>query len=105
MTQFAVFKNPNPASRKLYPYILDIQSDLLSELKTTIVIPLCPSHIAATISISRLNPLLEMKGEAFMAITQNIAGIDRSNLGTRVCDLTRYREEIIAAIDFALSGI
>ena len=42
MAQCAVDENPNRASRKTYPFLLDIQADLLSDLRTTVVIPLCP---------------------------------------------------------------
>lgn len=42
MAQFTAYANSNPVTQKQYPYLLDIQSDLLSELKTTIVIPLSP---------------------------------------------------------------
>lgn len=105
MAQFLAYKNPNPGTRKQYPYLLDIQSDLLSELKTTVVIPLCPAEIAAPMSLTRLNPPFNLDGETFIAITQDIAGIDRSQLGAQAYDLSTYRSEIIAAVDFVLSGI
>lgn len=105
MSQFCAYKNPNPATRTQYPFLLDIQNDLLRELKTTIVIPLTPSKIAAPISLTRLNPILVLDGERFTAMTQDMAGIDRHQLGTQVYDLSVYRSEIVAAVDFVLSGI
>ena len=105
MSQFCVYKNPNPATRTQYPYLLDVQSDLLSGLRTTIVIPLTPSKIAAAISLSRLNPTFTLGGESFTAMTQDIAGVDRKLLGAQAYDLTAHRSEIIAAVDFVLSGI
>ncbi|RLA46303.1 MAG: hypothetical protein DRR06_05295 [Gammaproteobacteria bacterium] len=38
--QFYVYANPSPAARGAYPYIVDIQSPLISEIATRIVIPL-----------------------------------------------------------------
>lgn len=105
MGQFWAYKNPNRGTRTQYPYLLDIQSDLLSELKTTIVIPLTPTKIAAPMILSRLNPTFVLDGESFTAMTQDIAGIDRKQLGTRAHDLSASRSEIIAAVDFVLSGI
>lgn len=105
MAQFHAYRNANPATRAQYPFLLDIQSNLLSELKTTIVIPLSPSRVAAPMSLSRLNPAMAIDGELFIAITQDIAGIDRNQLGSRAHDLSTYRAEIIAAVDFVLSGI
>jgi len=105
MGQYRVYKNSNPATRAQYPYLLDIQSDLLSELRTTIVIPLTPSKIVTSISLSRLNPVFVLDDESFTAMTQDIAGVDRNQLGAQAYDLSTYRSDIIAAIDFVLSGI
>lgn len=105
MGQFCAYKNPNPLTRAQYPYLLDIQSDLLSGLRTTVVIPLTSSKTAAPISLSRLNPAFTLDGESFTAMTQDIAGMDRKQLGAQAYDLTSHRSEIIAAVDFILSGI
>ncbi|MDP2901908.1 MAG: CcdB family protein [Methylovulum sp.] len=36
-----VYANPSPKTKRLIPYLLDIQNDLLASLATTVVIPLC----------------------------------------------------------------
>lgn len=105
MGQFCAYKNPNPATRVQYPFLLDIQSDLLSELRTTVVIPITPSILAAPMSLTRLNPCIVIDGKTFTVMTQEIAGVDRHQLGDQASDLSSYRSEIIAAIDFVLSGI
>ena len=105
MAQFVAYKNSNPATRIQYPYLLDIQSDLLSELRTTVVIPLASAKIAAPMTLTRLNPHFALEGETFIAITQDMAGIERANLGAQAYDLSAYRAEIISAVDFLLSGI
>ncbi|WP_445765812.1 CcdB family protein [Rheinheimera sp.] len=106
MAQFTAYANRNPATQKLYPYLLDIQSDLLSELKTTVVIPLSPAKLVDTISLSRLNPALTLNGEQLIVMTQDLAGIERRQLGAAAAgDLSAYRSEIIAALDFVISGI
>ena len=105
MAQFYAYKNPNPATRAQYPYLLDIQSDLLSELRTTVVIPLTPSKLAAPMSLTRLNPNIVIDGKSFTVMTQEIAGIDRKQLGAQAYNLASYRSEIISALDFVLSGI
>lgn len=105
MAQFFVYDNINPTSRERYPYLLDIQSNLLSELRTTLVIPLMPANVAAPISMSRLNPMFDIDGAAYVAITQDLASIDRSRLGAKVKDFSAYHADIVAAIDFVLAGI
>ena len=105
MPQFTAYANSNPVTQQQYPYLLDIQSDLLSELKTTVVIPLSPAKLVGTISLSRLNPPLTLNGEQLIAITQDLAGIERHQLGGAAADLSAYRNEIVAALDFVISGI
>lgn len=105
MPQFHLYRNSNKATQKNYPYLLDIQSDLLSDLRTTVVIPLMPKRIAGSHAISKLNPVIRIKNEQFVVMTQSLAGIDRNILGDSVADLTHYRAEVFAAIDFVLSGI
>ena len=105
MTQFVVYENTNRTMKKAYPYLLDIQSNLLNELQTTVVIPLCPKSITGTAVISKLCPILDIDNKEFVALTQQIAGIDRKVLGKKICDLSNYRSEVIAALDFIISGI
>ena len=105
MPQFTVHENPSRSTRATYPYLLDIQSDLLDDLRTTVVIPLSPLRLAGKAAISRLCPVLDIEGESYVALTQQLAGVDRKILGKAVCDHARYRSDIIAALDFIISGI
>jgi toxin CcdB len=105
MPQFELYRNPSEATQQTYPYLLDIQSDLLDQLRTTVVIPLMPQRLAVTLAMSRLNPVLSIDEEDFILLTQNLSGVSRSALGERVGDLMQHRSEIVAAVDFLLSGI
>lgn len=105
MAQFTVFENPSPSKRTIYPYLLDIQSELLNDLRTTVVIPLSPLRLAGKAAISRLCPVLEIDGEPHVALTPQLAGIDRTTLRKAVCNLADSRSDIIAAMDFIVSGI
>ena len=105
MAQFCVYENPNKVSNKNYPYFLDIQSNLLDSLRTTVVIPLGTANTAGNTAIAKLCPILEIENKFFIALTQQLAGVERKSLGKEVCDLSRYRSEIIAALDFIISGV
>ena len=39
MAQFGIYQNRNAATAKRYPYLIELQTDLLSALKTTVVAP------------------------------------------------------------------
>jgi toxin CcdB len=105
MAQFRVYENPNSTTKKTYPYLLDIQSNLLDGLRTTVVIPLCPVSVAGKAAISKLCPTLTIENQSYIAFTQQLAGIDRKTLGKEICDLSHFRPEIIDALDFIISGI
>jgi toxin CcdB len=105
MAQFMVYENLNRATQKTYPFLLDIQSDLLDGLRTTVVIPLTPMALAGRALIAQLCPIVEIKHEKYMALTQQLSGIDRKNIGKEIADLSQIRSEIISALDFMVSGI
>ena len=105
MAQFHVYDNPSKTSRKTYPYLLDIQSDLLDDLRTTVVIPLSPFGHAAKAAITRLTPVVKVHGKSWVVLTPQIAGVDRNHVGAFVADLTPYRVEVVAALDFLILGI
>jgi toxin CcdB len=105
MTQFTVYENNNNATKKTYPHLLDIQSNLLNELRTTVVIPIYPTSLVSGAAMSGLCPVLTIDRKEYVALTQQIAGIARKSLGKVVCDLYQFRSEIIAALDFIISGI
>lgn len=88
-----------------YPRLLDILSDLLDGLRTTVVVPLCPESLAALTAMTRLTPALEPEGARFVASIPQLAGIGRKRLGRSVADLAGWHAEIVAALDMLISGV
>ena len=105
MAQFTVYKNTSPQSKKLYPYLLDIQSELLYQLKTTVVIPLGKLPDVQSQVMTTLCPVVEIEGNEYAAITQQLSSIDKKLLGSKVAELSERRFDFINAIDFIISGI
>lgn len=105
MAQFTVCRNKNPQTRSAVPFLLDIQNDLLQDLETRIVVPLHPVSALQGQALRTLMPILEIEGERFIMVTPQMAGIPKSELGAPVTRVEQYRYEIIAAIDFLLTGI
>ncbi|MBU0655871.1 MAG: CcdB family protein [Gammaproteobacteria bacterium] len=104
MRQFDVYANPNPATRKAYPYIVDVQHPVLDGLATRIVIPLGRPEAFHNESMKTLSPVIEYQGEKLVLLTPQIASIPVRLLKNPVGSLSHLREEIIAAIDFAVTG-
>ncbi|OGU18247.1 MAG: plasmid maintenance protein CcdB [Geobacteraceae bacterium GWC2_53_11] len=103
MAQFDVYANPNPVTKHAVPYLLDIQADLLSNLTTRVVIPLYT--VAAMGKAAKyLNLQFSVKRTTVIMSTAELAGVAVTSLGEKVCSLKDHRNEIIAAIDFLITG-
>lgn len=105
MAQFTVCRNKNPQTSSVVPFLLDIQNDLLDGLETRVVVPLCPLSSMKGKTLRTLMPVLDIEGERFVMLTPQMAGIPKSELGVPVTRVEQYRFEIIAAVDFLLTGI
>ncbi|MCH4247318.1 MAG: CcdB family protein [Acinetobacter populi] len=105
MSQFTVYHNKNVTTKKNIPYLLDVQSGLLDELDTRVVIPLY-AHIALKgKAFTRLTPIIEIGEEKYILMTPQLAGISKKELGSSVTVLDQHREVIVNALDFLISGI
>ena len=105
MAQWSLHRNPNPATRKDIPYLLDVQADLLSGLGTRVVVPLFARKAAPPQTLTRLTPELKFKTERLVLMTPQLAGVRLKDLGEIVGDLSPHRAEIIGALDFLLTGV
>ena len=105
MGQFSVHTNLNPASRAVYPFLLDVQSPLLDGLATRVVVPLAPMGSRRGAPLARLMPALRVDGADYVMLTPQLAGVSVKHLGYEVENLERNRLEIVAALDLLVSGI
>ena len=104
MAQFAVYRNKSPRSKSTYPFLVDVQSDLLDELQTRVVIPLSKTSALAKRPLSNLTPALKFDGETYVLMTPQLAGVAKTDLGAPIASLGEQRPAIVAAIDFLLMG-
>jgi toxin CcdB len=84
--------------------LLDVQADLLSDLKTRAVIPLVPYTEAKREKVPSLVPVLTIRGKKHMMMTPDIASIKLSTLGKLVENIEPQRQAIIGAMDFLFQG-
>lgn len=103
MAQFDVYLNTHPETRKTIPYLLDIQADLLEPLTTRLVIPLVRASEVARV-MDKLNLKASVGDIDVLLSVPELAGIPARILGERVSNLGNMRDEIIAAIDFLITG-
>ena len=105
MAQFSVHKNKNAKTRSAYPYLVDVQSDLLRDLRTRVVVPLAKFTALSKKPINSLTPVVEVEGQKYIMMVPQLAGIATSDLGEEVASLAQRRHDVVAAIDFLVTGI
>lgn len=103
--QFDVFENPSPRMRDVYPYVVDVQSDLLSSLATRMVVPLAITALAAKELPRRLCPVFMVHDKSVMLVPFEAAPLDKRLLKAELISVRDRSHEIIAAMDAVLSGI
>jgi len=104
MAQFAVYRNKNARTKTTYPLLVDIQSGLLDELHTRVVVPLSKDPALVNKPMAKLFPKVEFEGEAYWVITTMLAGIARHDLGVHAGSLENERYAVLDAVDFLLAG-
>ena len=101
MARFDVYQpTGRPAS-----LAVDVQSDVLSELDSRVLIPLRPLDASTQEAAHRLVPVLEIDGRDYLLVTTDIAMVPCRLLGPPVANIeAEHRDTITAAMDFLLQG-
>jgi len=105
MAQFDVYNNPNTRTKKQYPYLVGIQNLLIADIATRIVIPLGRASLFGNQAMKKLTPELEYKNEKLILLIPQIASIPSTLLKNPIGTIQHLRDDIINALDFAISGI
>lgn len=103
--QFDVFPNPSPRMREKYPFVVDIQNDLLGSLATRMVVPLATTQLASSEVPRGLCPVFKVQGQQLMLLPFEAAPMPKRLLKTGVQSLKLSAGEIIAAMDAVISGV
>ncbi len=101
--QFDIVANPFPRSRERQPFLVALQTDLLvRSLDTVVVAPLQPA--ASGTFADRLNPRVEVDGQPFVLVAQELVTVRKSVLGTPRGSIAGARDAIIATLDLLFTG-
>jgi len=97
MARFDIYKGSNAGS-----LLLDIQSDLLDEFGSRVVVPLIPAE--GVQSVSRLHPKFVINDETYIMSTHLIFAIPVDRLGAKIGSLAQEDLVITSAVDKLFSG-
>lgn len=98
MPKYDVYPSPSGDG-----YLLDVQTDLLSDLNTRVVVPLLPPSKAPK-PATRLNPVFELDGKSVVMVTQFMAAVPTGMLNSAVGKLDEEFEKVTAAVDMLMQG-
>ena len=98
MARFDVYANPDPADRKMVPYMLDVQNDYLSGLETRVVIPLWSAN-HFPFRAKGLNAELTVAGKALVMETAALGAVPIGDLRRPVANLAADQLTIQNALD------
>ena len=101
--QYDVIENPDAEESAHWPYLVVLQSDLISGLRSTVVAPLVarPDLDGAR----RLNPVMVVDGREFWLATHELFAVDQRILRKKVTSFSEHRDSITRALDFLFTGI
>lgn len=99
MARFDVYAMPGGGAGAL----LDVQADLLEQLRSRVMVPLLPRD-AAPPPIRDLNPVFEIGGAALVMVTQAMAAVPLRAVGRPIGSLRHEADAVVRALDVLLTG-
>lgn len=105
MARFDVYLNPGQDKKADVPFLLDVQSDLLADLGSRVVVPLRRVDRFATTNFpSNLAPIFEIEGIRCFMETPKLAAVPLKILNKPLVSLSEFHVSITSALDFLFQG-
>ena len=105
MAQFSLYKNQDKRSKDSYPYFVDVQNALFSDLNSRMVIPFAKHESLNKTDVERLCPVIPIRDKNFVLLTHQMTAVPVSILSKEEMSLESYRYDILDAIDMLITGI
>lgn len=105
MAQFFLYKNQDKRSKDSYPFFVDVQNSLFSDLNSRMVIPFTEHGSLNKTDVERLCPVIPVHGKNYALLTHQMTSVPIAILSKEELSLEDYRYEILDAIDMLITGI
>lgn len=102
MTGMVVYANPG--RQDAMPYVLDVQSGVLSALATRMVVPLRRCSGAQHHVLPRLMPRVRIEDQYYVLETAKMAAVPLRVLGAPLMVLEGIEQDVTTALDFLFHG-
>ena len=104
MAQYDVYINPQPGSRASVPYVIDVQSGLIDQLATRLVMPLSRVGVDQPRLPTSLCPMVDIEGEPLSLMPHLAAPIPARLLKKPVASLAHRASDVSTSLDAVISG-
>ena len=104
MAQFDVFVNPLANSRRAYPFVTSMQSEIASNTSDQIVAPLAPVASMSR-TAGKLTPVVAVNGVDHIVVVPRLTPIRSRDLAASISSIAAARRDLLAAIDYLFFGV
>ena len=101
--QFHLYASGGPSEGRT-PYLLDLQSDLLSDLTTRLVAPVRNGRDYSFPRIEKLHLSFDLDGKEHVIFISEMAAVPVDYLSSLRGELKKMKTEILSSLDFMLTG-
>lgn len=101
--QFDVVANPDASEAAYRPFLVVLQSDLVSGLRSTVVAPLVARD--QMVGAQRMNPIFKINDRDLWLATHELFAVEQKMLKGKVASLADQHDVIMAALDFVFTGV
>ena len=84
---------------------MDIQSAVLTDLATRIVIPLAKRSAFGGEAMQGLTPEVTFDDQELLLLTPQISSVPEKHLNNPIGSLSHFRDQIVRALDLAITSI
>lgn len=99
MARFDIYSNPGK-NQKSIPFLIDVQSNVISGLASRLVIPLRPLSSFARMSLpEELFPMIVVNGTRYVLDTPQLGAIPSRELTSKIASAKGQQADIQAALD------
>jgi len=98
MAQFDVYKNKSSSTAQLFPFLLEVQSNVFEDSTRAVFIPLVHSdHLKKPDKV--LNARFSVLDIDVRLFPLDIASAPRNSVGPKVDNITKESNKVVAALD------
>jgi toxin CcdB len=104
MAQFDVFVNPISLARRVYPFVVAMQSEFTINGTEQLVAPVALNPFGES-GLRRITPVVVLEGSDHAVLVPRLTVVRSRDLTEKVASIAAARNELLSAIDYLFFGV